>query len=134
MTFGVAVYGVNAKLGYNHICGIIGKKVLIQVFTRGKNELKEEATEFKLPEFQKSITDSDKDYVRLGSFLLDLLMLLKINLFFRKFNKDVEEVHTLEFNEENFNLIKDNLYIDPSSLPMVHDKGEFEDTKYGHFK
>lgn len=37
MTFGVAVYGVNAKLGYNHICGIIGKKVLIQVFTRGKN-------------------------------------------------------------------------------------------------
>ena len=42
-------------------------------------------------------------------------------------------MHTLEFNEENINLIKDNLYVDPSSLPMVHEPIEWSDTKFGGY-
>ena len=32
VTYAVAIYGVNMKMGYNNICSLIGRKVIFQIY------------------------------------------------------------------------------------------------------
>ena len=86
-----------------------------------------------IEDFRNSIGFDNIDYIKLGSFLLDLLMTYPVNLFEKSFKDGIYEMAKLEFNETNLDIIRDNLFIDPNSLPMVHKPCKWSDTNYGGY-
>nr|YP_010561579.1 hypothetical protein OSR58_mgp11 [Ganoderma flexipes]UYX56950.1 hypothetical protein [Ganoderma flexipes] len=136
VTYAVAIYGVNMRLGYNNICSLIGRKVIFKIYCdhiQSKHSKKTEKIEVSIEEFRNSIDFDNTDYIKLGSFLLDLLMTYPVNLFEKSFKDGMYEMAKLEFNETNLDLIRDNIFIDPNSLPMIHEPSKWSDTEYGGY-
>lgn len=139
LTYAVAIYGVNMRLGYNNICSLIGRKVIFQIYCdhiqskQSKVSENTEKLEISIEDFINSIGFDNIDYIKLGSFLLDLLMKYPVNLFEKSFQDGIYEMAKLEFNETNFDIIRDNLFIDPNSLPMIHKPCKWSDTEYGGY-
>ena len=142
VTYAVAINGVNMRMGYNNICSLIGRKVIFQIYcdyiqSKDRELDKEpentEKKEVSIEDFRNTISFDNIDYIKLGSFLLDLLMTYPVNLFEKSFKDGIYEMAKLEFNESNLDIIRDNLFIDPNSLPMIHKPCKWSDTEYGGY-
>jgi hypothetical protein len=86
IAFGIAITFVNKEIGYTHICGIIGRKIIQYIYINEslKNELIKNSYNFY--DFIKFIDLKDVDILKLGDFFLDILMHFPTDIFIKTFD------------------------------------------------
>ena len=154
IAFGISFSGVNFNMGYTNICSLIGKKVVTQIFLeylknskKFKNIIKSNdeillinyfnSDNKDIKEFYSFINFNQFDYIKLGNFLLELLITYPAEIFEKVFddtiNQHKNEVARLKFNENRLESIKNSSIIEPASLPMVCRPLVWTDSEYGGY-
>lgn len=157
IAFAIGQYGVMSNLGYTHICRLVANAILYRIYVKilHKNkqlirELEKFDSNSNLFDFLSKVDKAygyDKFIVNLhlpqfsnevlGNFFLDILSRFPSHIFEKSFdspyNKNNPEVMKLKFNPELFTDIKENLIIDPASLPMLCTPNKWSDSSFGGY-
>jgi DNA-dependent RNA polymerase len=143
ITFGISMTAINCNMGYNYITEIIGKKIIFYLFLNNldilikHNNLKISKEEITYQNFLETFNLNKMQIFSLGDFFLDILSHFPSEIFERKFNEKEgllkNEPATLVINHEHFEEIKNNLIVEPSSLPMICKPKEWSDDNYGGY-
>ena len=150
LSYSVASNGVLFNLSYTNIASILGNKILFIIYANNilKNkEYKifnlEEYTNSRFGEiftyelFVKYLNFDNKNFIELGAFFIDLLCRVPFEIFEKKFDNDYYSIKNdtakLRFSERQLLDVKNNLIIEPNSLPMISPPIRWSDKKVGGY-
>jgi hypothetical protein len=138
LSYGLAITYINHNVGYNHICGIVGKKIIFYIYMNEKiknfpfkpnnleliKDKKLIKDYYTFDEFKKIIDLKNFDHFTLGDFFIgNILMRFPTNIFKREFNQKEgflnNETAKLTINPIYLDEIKNNPIIEPAALPMI---------------
>jgi DNA-directed RNA polymerase len=122
------------KLNATNIDMLIGRTILFHLFNNNEND---DYNNMTFKEFKDFF--SDRDIFKLGNYFVNLISTEPHDIF----EKDYERDHyvsynnsaatTYKVNDIYLNEIKNNIIIQPSSLPMISEPNIWDDDKYGGY-
>jgi|SRR5215469_4968670 len=129
ITFTIALSGIHKEMGYTTISASIGKKIIQFIYLNeniqilGNKESSLIKDNYSYLEFINILNYDNVNILRLGTFFLDILSIFPTDIFEKEFDP-VEgllksEPARLIINPNHFDSIKNNLIVDPASLPMI---------------
>lgn len=118
------------KIGYTALAQIIGNNIIYYYY---KNVVKSNSKKDNIEwnEFKKINNITDKRSVLLGDYFLTCFIFSGI--IYKEFNKEESDIAIVKFNSDYLDEIKKNLFISPSTLPMLCEPAKWGDKKYGGF-
>lgn len=139
------IFTYHTRLGFTAIAIIIYKNIIFNLY---KEIILKKLTNIKegdllnINEFEKSIGLEDKiDKLRLGSFFIEIFSQFPTNVFERSYrNLDPLDTEMYDFdqaililNKNYLDILKKDLIIHPTSLPMLCPPNKWSDNNYGGF-
>jgi hypothetical protein len=126
LTFSLCI-SLYSRLSYNALAIKIGEEILYSIYkhkyVKKSKSKKLQSVEFiTFKEYKQTLNIDNTFFLKLGDFFMTLLQLFPHALFIREVTKDsfyTKEPFLLKINQEYLEEIKDNIIINPSTLPMI---------------
>jgi DNA-dependent RNA polymerase len=143
-SLGITLYN---RYNYTNIIKTIGENIVFNIYKKRykKEEKKSKDLDLELdfPNFNNwkenefKNMDFNEEVIKIGDFFISILSNLPDNIFERKLSKKrgskYFENAILTVNEEYLDEIKNNLIINPNTLPMICKPNEWSEESYGGF-
>lgn len=116
---------------YNNIAVRLGKEILYLNY-----KLKYNNKKLSFDEYKENLSVNNEFYLKLGDFFMSFLQQFPHDIFVRKIkiaSYFSNEPYSLEVNKEYLEEIKNNLVINPNTLPMICKPNTWTNTKYGGY-
>jgi hypothetical protein len=140
ITFGIAISGINLELGYTNLCEIIGRKIVYYIYINNYTEIPNSLNNTEKLSFNKFIEFiklNQIEMIKLGDAILTLLMNDPNDIFERVFDAKEgylkNEPARLIINGVHLEEIKNNLVIEPASLPMICEPNKWSEEEFGGY-
>ena len=114
------------KMGYTALAHLIGKNILFLYFNKF---IKDNTIDW--DNFQKINNINEQRIIYLGDFFLTSFIFSEF--IYRDYNPKESEIALVKINPKYLDLIKNNLVVSPSSLPMISQPAIWDTNKYGGF-
>jgi hypothetical protein len=139
-TISITLY---TRFSYNYLAINIGKNILSYIYYKEKDKKIQTGkgchsiVNLSFEEFKKlvDITDLEKTFY-FGNFYLEIIQRFPHDIFKRKVNLDsyyTNEPYFLELNKDYIDIIKQNIIINPNTLPMICQPNPWTDSKFGGY-
>nr|QWO71393.1 RNA polymerase [Termitomyces bulborhizus] len=124
---------------YNYIAIKLGKELLYLNYKLKYKKKKSNSNSIKgFETYRKELNlkSETEFYLKLGDFFLSIFQQFPHDIFIRKINLKsyfTGEAYTLDVNKDYLEDIKNNLIINPNTLPMICKPNEWSDSKFGGY-